>query len=110
MAPFNNSERTMKIIGHLGHIVTVTMSEHELQNIIGRTVNSGTIEFHGRWHPFELCGEINVRDGWDRLRLLKANREELNKAQRQLRAIADVLEPLELVVSPDIEPQTAEAG
>ena len=93
----------MRIIGSMNGRVTVQMSETELSCLTGRDCSNGDMRDDGcRMLPYHYWGEIGIREGWERLALLKANRQELDKAVRQLRAIADVLEPMELVVSPDV--------
>lgn len=45
--------------------------------------------------------DIELKPAWERLAKLKSNRDELEKAIRQLRACADILEPLAPLVGCD---------
>ena len=91
----------MKVIGSSSYGgVIVEMSHGELGELTGAQVSeTGTIydEYFG-WRSV-LGVEFKIREGWKRLHALNKNREQLNKAIRQLRACADVLEPLESLVS-----------
>lgn len=99
----------MKIIGDLNGTLTVQMSYAEFGDLTGREIDrSGNVRYPGNWYPIHQCVafEFPIREGWNRLHLLDQNRPELQKVIRQLRAIADVLEPLESVVLP--EPKAAD--
>lgn len=92
----------MKIIGVLDHTYTVQISRRELEALTGSRIDDyGHMLLPGRTRevPVLSISEFKICEGWERLKALNANRAELNKAIRQLRAVADVLEPLELVVA-----------
>lgn len=93
----------MKIVGVMGCTLTVQMRTDEFSAITGIEL-SNTRYCHPKygWVDLSPSTEFTTRDGWLRLHSLNNNRKELEKAQRQLRAIADVLEPLEMVVG--VEP------
>lgn len=100
----------MKIIGQMNSTLTVQMSVSEFSDLTGKESDSnGNFKFAGRWYSIGqlYSHELTIREVWQRLHLLTQNSDELKKAVRQLRAIADVLEPLELVVSPECEQEEA---
>jgi hypothetical protein len=100
----------MKIIGLQEGGFIVQMSRSELIALTGSELSGDKIVVNTRWYPILDIPDIAIRSGWDRLKALMTNRAELAKAIRQLRAIADVLEPLELVVCPEPETPATEGG
>ncbi len=99
----------MKAIGCTGDGFIVQMSRHEFESITGEDVRGDKIQRGNHWYP-AIDVEIAVSEAWGRIHALNENQPELQKAIRQLRAIADVLEPLELVVCPEIEQAAAAEG
>lgn len=96
----------MKIIGQMNSTLTVQMSSAEFSDLVGNDIDPyGNVRFRDRSYSISQLydHEFKIREGWERLHLLNANTPELQKTIRQLRAIADVLEPLELVVCPELE-------
>ncbi len=86
----------MKIIARTqsGFILEATSSEVE-------ALAGGTLPKHAHWSGDagnSVGMEFNVSECWQRIRNLHYKQDELRKVCGQLRAMADLLEPVSLVV------------
>jgi len=103
----NTKEQFMLVIGlGTGGKLLVEMTEHELQYLSGTpALRNGQYQSPGGFWYSVIGMKFDVVKAWVKMRDLQQNREALNKAVRQLRAVADVCEPLEPLVTFPEEPK-----
>jgi len=96
----------MKIIGRTESGFIVEMSLSEATNLAGENLSPN------RWYNNEAGQyenvEFHVGKCWDRITALNKNKDELSRVCGQLRAMADLLEPIQPVVEKLTNQQTDE--
>jgi len=105
----------MKVVGLDGQgNFLCSVSVHELRRI---TQFDPPARYSGNDASTDHCGrntwigqELDIAPAWDRLHVLKSNRKQLDSAIRQLRACADILEPIAPLVDCETQECTNEAA
>jgi hypothetical protein len=99
-------EKSMKIIGTSGNGFLVELSDLELERLTDNANFSYRGSFsHDPSRRARAVGlEFALDDRFERLRKMHTERESVARAARQLRACADMLEPLEdCLVLPELD-------
>jgi hypothetical protein len=71
------------------------ITEHEIA-----TITRGSTYAEGPEHRLEVGTVIRVGDHWRRVQQISEAQERLNSAAKSIRAVADLMETIDIVVAP----------